>query len=97
MFRFEKLDAWNRAMEWARAVYGVTASFPADERFGLTSQRRRAAVSVPSNLAEGSGRSSNAEFARFVEMTYCSLMEAASDPPSSSLDSRLSSLDSPNA
>ncbi len=78
MFRFEKLDVWQKAVDFADRVYDVTRSFPSDERFGLTSQLRRAAVSVSSNVAEGSSRSSNADFARFVEIAYGSLMEVVS-------------------
>jgi four helix bundle protein len=56
----------------------VTRSFPNDERFGLTNQLRRAAVSVSSNIAEGSGRVSDVDFARFLEFAYASLMEVVS-------------------
>lgn len=78
MFRFEKLDVWQKAIEFADCVYSATRRFPDDERFGLTSQMRRAAVSVSSNVAEGAGRSSDADFARFVEISYASLMESVS-------------------
>lgn len=77
MFGFEKLDAWKHAVEFADAVYDVTSSFPDDERFGLTSQARRSAVSVSANVAEGSGRGSK-EFARFPGVAYGSLMETVS-------------------
>jgi four helix bundle protein len=56
----------------------VTHSFPTDERFGLTTQMRRALVSISSNIAEGSSRSSDADFARFIEIAYGSLMEVVS-------------------
>jgi four helix bundle protein len=62
MFRFEKLDVWLRAIEFADLVYLLTRQFPIDERFGLTSQMRRASVSVSSNIAEGSGRISDRDF-----------------------------------
>ena len=78
MFRFQKLQAWHRAMDWTERVYEATASFPNDERFGLTAQVRRSAVSVASNIAEGSGRRSDRDFARFLEISYGSLMEAIS-------------------
>ncbi len=78
MFRFEKLDVWHKAVAFACRVYEVTRTFPADERYGLTSQMRRAAVSVSSNIAEGTGRSSDKEFIRFVEIAYGSLMEVVS-------------------
>ena len=78
MFRFEKFDVWHKAVDFANEVYSVTAAFPLDERFGLTSQMRRAAVSISSNIAEGSSRSSDADFARFLEIAYGSPMETIS-------------------
>ncbi len=78
MFNFEKLDAWNKAIVLANTVYEATKSFPADERFGLTNQLRRAAVSISSNLAEGCSRSSQSDFARFVEIATGSAFEVAS-------------------
>ena len=78
MFRFEKLEVWQKAVDFADRVYAVTRSFPDDERFGLTSQMRRASVSISSNIAEGSGRTSDKDFAHFVEIAYGSLMEVVS-------------------
>lgn len=78
MFRFEKLEVWQKAVEFAEGVYEASRGFPCDERFGLTSQMRRAAVSISSNIAEGSGRFSDKDFAHFVEIAYSSLMEVAS-------------------
>lgn len=78
MFNFEKLDTWKRAVDFAGLVYRSTKSFPADERFGLTNQMRRAAVSVSSNLVEGSSRSSKTDYARFVEIATGSLFEVVS-------------------
>ncbi len=78
MFRFEKLDAWQLAIEFSDDVYRVTRDFPSDERFGLTNQVRRAAVSIAANIAEGSGRSTDKDFCRFIEIAYGSLMEAVS-------------------
>jgi four helix bundle protein len=78
MFRFEKFDVWHRAIDFATRVYSETRDFPSEERFGLTSQMRRAAVSVSSNIAEGSSRSSDKDFAHFVEIGYGSLMEVVS-------------------
>lgn len=78
MFGFEKLEVWQKAIEFADTVYSATKNFPADERFGLTSQLRRCSVSVSSNIAEGSGRGSNADFTRFVAIAYGSLMESVS-------------------
>ena len=78
MFGFEKLDVWQKAIDFANVVYAKTRSFPADERFGLTSQLRRCSVSISSNIAEGSGRGSNADFIRFEAIAYGSLMETVS-------------------
>ena len=78
MFNFEKLEVWQRTIAFTGIVYAATREFPNDERFGLTNQMRRAAVSVSSNIAEGSSRSSNKDFARFVEVGYGSLMEVVS-------------------
>lgn len=75
MFPFEKLEVWQKAIEFADSVYRITRPFPDDERFGLTSQMRRAAVSVSSNIAEGSSRFSHDDFARFVEIASGSLFE----------------------
>lgn len=63
---FKKLLVWQRAIELTTAIYHLTASFPDAERFGLTNQMRRAAVSVASNIAEGYGRSSRGEYIQFL-------------------------------
>ena len=76
MFNFERLEVWQKAIEYADLVYNVTRDFPSDERFGLTSQLRRSAVSVAANIAEGSSRSSKADMARFIEIAYGSLLES---------------------
>jgi four helix bundle protein len=78
MFNFEKLDVWQKAIDFADVVYNHTRNFPADERFGLTNQMRRAAVSISSNTAEGSSRSSKTDFARFAEIAAGSIFEAVS-------------------
>src|SRR5438876_12325758 len=78
MFNFEKLDVWHKAIAFADLVYDLTGSFPADERFGLTNQMRRAAVSISSNIAEGSSRSSSNDYARFIEVATGSLFEVVS-------------------
>jgi len=78
MFNFEKLDVWQKAIDFADLVYSLTRRFPDEERFGLTSQMRRAAVSVSSNVAEGSSRMSRNDFARFVELATGSVYEVVS-------------------
>ena len=77
-FRFYELDVWRKAIDYADVVYELTRRFPDNKRFGLTSQLRRAAVGVSSNIAEGSGRSTDPDFARFVDIAYGSLMETVS-------------------
>lgn len=72
---FRQLKVWEKAHQLTLAVYQVTASFPRDEIYGLTSQMRRAAASIPSNLAEGCGRNSDAELARFSSMAAGSASE----------------------
>ncbi|MEZ5461455.1 four helix bundle protein [Dokdonella sp.] len=71
----EQLDVWQDAMQLVEMVYAATASFPSDERFGLTAQIRRAAVSIPSNIAEGAARRSSAEYQRFLSIARGSLSE----------------------
>ena len=77
-FRFEKLEIWQLARQLNKTVYQLTSRFPACESYGLTNQLRRACVSVSSNIAEGSGRNSDKDFAHFLEQAYGSLMEVAS-------------------
>lgn len=72
---FRQLEVWEKSRRLATAVYRATGGWPIDERFGLTQQARRAAVSIPSNIAEGCGREGNADFARFLQMAMGSLME----------------------
>ena len=78
MFNFERLDVWTRSIALADIIYRETRSFPADERFGLTNQMRRSVVSLSSNIAEGSSRSSKTDFARFVEIAAGSGFELVS-------------------
>ncbi len=70
-----KLEAWNKAVELVTDIYKKTERFPREERYGLTSQIRRAAVSVPANIAEGAGRYSNKEFAHFLSNAQGSASE----------------------
>ncbi|HWL93153.1 MAG TPA: four helix bundle protein [Phycisphaerae bacterium] len=72
---FRNLVAWQKAKELAKEVYLSTMNMPDHERFGLTSQMRRAAVSIPSNIAEGHGRGSLADYLRFLRTARGSLME----------------------
>src|ERR1700750_1075887 len=78
MFNFEKLNVWTEVIAFADLVYSISRSFPDNERFGLTTQMRRAAVSISSNLAGGSSRVSRADVARFVEIATGSLFEVVS-------------------
>jgi four helix bundle protein len=73
---YQDLQVWQKALDWAEAVYEATAHWPKDERFGLITQIRRAAVSVASNIAEGAARRSTGEFIQFVGMAQGSLAEA---------------------
>ncbi|RJO62415.1 MAG: four helix bundle protein [Dehalococcoidia bacterium] len=72
---FRKLNVWQKAHELALEVYGATASFPRDEIYGLTSQIRRACVSIPANIAEGCGGQGDAEFGRFLQIAMGSASE----------------------
>ncbi|MGB0166173.1 MAG: four helix bundle protein [Luteibaculum sp.] len=74
-YSFEKLDVWNLARGLTKKIYQLTKTFPDEERFGLVSQLRRATTSIGINLAEGSGRITGKEQARFTEVSYSSLME----------------------
>lgn len=72
---YRDLKAWQLGMDVVRQIYKCTATFPGTERFGLASQMRRAAVSVPSNVAEGHARRSTREYCRFLEIALGSLAE----------------------
>lgn len=73
--RHHDLEVWSDAVDLVEEVYRVTASFPPDERFGLTSQLRRSSVSVPSNIAEGCARRTRAELLQFLYVARGSLAE----------------------
>jgi four helix bundle protein len=72
---FRQLKVWGKAHELALAIYGATKEFPKEELYGLTSQIRRASMSIPTNIAEGCGRNTDADFARFLQMAMGSASE----------------------
>ena len=72
---YRDLVAWQKAMDLAEQVYQLTAEFPNEERFSLTSQIRRAVVSIPSNIAEGQGRFTQPDFRRFLSIAHGSVRE----------------------
>jgi four helix bundle protein len=74
---YERLDAWKYAHEFAVAIYTVTKSFPKYELYGITSQMRRAAFSVPANIAEGACKRGSAEFRRFLDIALGSFAEVS--------------------
>lgn len=74
---FTKLEVWKKADNLAVAIYRETENFPDSEKYGLTSQLRRAAVSIPTNIAEGCGYSSNAQFCKFLYIAHGSANEVA--------------------
>jgi four helix bundle protein len=75
---YENLKIWKESVDLAESVYSLTKKFPKDEIFGMTSQLRRAAVSVSANIAEGSGRHSRKDFCRFIDIAIGSLNETES-------------------
>ncbi len=72
---FRDLVVWQKAMDLVELIYSITKQFPSDERYALTSQLRRASVSVPSNIAEGYGRHSTLDYIRFLQIALGSLNE----------------------
>ncbi len=75
MHYFNKLEVWQRARKLCKSVYNITENYPTSERFGLTSQIQRAAVSIASNIAEGAGRLSKKEFLHFLSISNGSAYE----------------------
>ena len=75
MHRFKDLEIWKRSRLFCTDIYSITSKFPEAEKFGITNQLRRASVSIPSNIAEGSSRKSNKDFSRFLEITLGSAYE----------------------
>ena len=74
-FYFEKLEVWKDSIEFIKFIYIFTKHFPEEEKFGMTSQIRRASVSISTNISEGSSRSTKKDQANFTNMAYTSLME----------------------
>ena len=77
-YSYRKLKVYPKAQDWVVMVYGLLKKFPQEEKFALCDQIRRAAISVTSNIAEGMSRSSGKDGARFIEISYGSLMEVQS-------------------
>jgi four helix bundle protein len=75
ILHYKQLKVWQKGMELAKLIYKLTARFPAEEKFGLVAQMRRAAVSVPSNIAEGQARHGTGEFLQFLSHASGSLAE----------------------
>jgi four helix bundle protein len=75
MNNFKKLIVWQRAREFVKDIYQVTGKFPKEELFGLTSQIRRATISIALNIVEGSGRGTNKDFAHFLDVAFGSALE----------------------
>jgi len=80
MESYKELKVWGKAVELAEEIYDVTRSFPPKERFSLTSQIRRAVVSVPANIGEGWGRGKTGEYVQFLRIARGSLMELETHP-----------------
>lgn len=72
---FRELKIWKESMELVKAVYSITSQLPAEEKFGFSTQLNRCALSIPSNIAEGSGRTSNKEFCHFLNISISSSYE----------------------
>jgi four helix bundle protein len=78
MFRFENLEVWKESLIYAKNVYRICREFPKEELFGLTSQIKRAVLSISSNIAEGSGSSSKKDFAHYLDIAIKSIFETVS-------------------
>ena len=79
MRSLEKLDGWKKSIDFVVAVYKMAEKFPSEERFGLTSQIRRASVSISANIAEGAARESDKEFLRFLSIAQGSTSEVETE------------------
>jgi four helix bundle protein len=78
VYSFEKLDLWKDVRTFIKDIYQITSNYPENEKFGLVNQMRRAAISISSNLAEGSSRTSAKDQSHFYQISYSSLMELLS-------------------
>src|SRR3989344_3541722 len=78
MFRFETLELWKLATEYVDIIYRITKGFPKEELFGLTSQLRRASVSISTNIAEGSGAVSTRDYKNYLDIAVKSALETTS-------------------
>jgi len=70
MQNFRNIEVWKKAHDIVKSVYKATVSFPASELYGITSQIRRASISIPTNIAEGCGKGSNADFVRYLQISF---------------------------
>src|SRR5690606_11510876 len=77
-YYFERLDVWNEGRSFVKDIYSITISFPAEEKFGLTSQIRRASLSICANIAEGMSRQTEKDKARFINQAFSSAIEVIS-------------------
>ena len=75
MHKFKDLEIWKKSRLFCSSIYEITSKFPESEKFGLTNQLRRASISIPSNIAEGSSRHSNKDFSRFLQIVLGSAYE----------------------
>ncbi len=75
MHKFKDLEIWKKSRVFCSKIYAITSKFPETEKFGLTNQLRKASVSIPSNIAEGSSRNTNKDFSRFLQITLGSAYE----------------------
>ena len=75
LYSFEKLGVWQEARSFSVSIYKITAKFPQEEKFGLVSQLRRGTISIASNIAEGSARTSHKDQANFYQIAYSSALE----------------------
>ena len=72
---YQDLEVWKKSIAWVETIYNISTNFPLEEKYGMTSQLRRAAVSVPANIAEGAARSGTGEFLQFLSEAGGSLAE----------------------